>query len=64
MEDGQKFIIPVVGMAVSAAGMVRDGVIKIGGAELGRAILRLALVTFADWGIGEGNLANPSSSSL
>ena len=64
MEDGQKFIIPVVGMAVSAAGMVGDGVIKIGGAELGRAILRLALATFADWGIGKGNLVNPSSSRL
>ena len=48
-------------MAVSAAGMVEDGVVKIGGAG---AILRLALVTFADWGIGEGNLANPSSSRL
>jgi hypothetical protein len=61
VEDGQKIILPVIGMAVSAAGIVEDGVIKLGGAELGRAILRLALVTFGDLGSGECNLVNPSS---
>ena len=61
MEDRQKIILPVIGMVVSTTGMVEDGVIKIGRAELGRAILRLALVTFADSGIGECNLVNPSS---
>jgi len=43
-------------MAMSAAGMVGDGVIKMGGAELGRAILRL--LPSADSGIGKSNLVN------
>ena len=34
--------ILLAGMAMFAARMVEDGVIKIGGAELGRAILMLA----------------------
>ena len=59
MEDRQKVILPVIGIAVSAAGMVEDRVIKMGGAELGRA--RLMPVTFPDWGIDKGNLVNPFS---
>jgi hypothetical protein len=49
----------VIGMAVSAAGMAEDSVIKTGGAELGRA--RLRPVTFPDWGIDECNLVNTFS---
>ena len=37
-----KRILLVTGMGMFAARMVEDGVIKIGGAELGRAILMLA----------------------
>ena len=37
-----KSILLATGMAMFAARMVEDGVIKIGGAELGRAILMLA----------------------
>ena len=43
-------------MAVSATGMVKDGVIKIGVADLGQAILMQ--VPSADSGIGESNLVN------
>ena len=35
-------------MAISAAGMVNDGVIEVGGAELERAILMLLLVAQDD----------------
>ena len=41
---------------MSAARMVEDGVIKVGGAEPGRAILMLA--PSADSGIGECSLMN------
>ena len=43
-------------MAMSAPRMVKDGVIKVGGAELGRAMLML--VPSADSGIGESSLLN------
>jgi len=43
-------------MAMSATRMVEVGVIKVGGAELGRAILMLVLS--ADSGIGECSLVN------
>ena len=43
-------------MAVSATGMVEDGVIKIGVADLGQAILMR--VPSADSGIGKSNLVN------
>ena len=46
----------MTGMAMSSAQMVEDGLIRIGGAELGRAILTPAL--FADSGIGESSLMN------
>ena len=36
-----KGILLMIGMAMFAARMAEDGVIKIGGAELGRAILKL-----------------------
>ena len=49
-------ILLVTGMAMSAARMVEDGVIKVGRAELGRAILML--VPSADSGFGESNLMN------
>ena len=48
----------MTGMAMSAARIVEDGVIKVG-AELGRAVLML--VPFADSGIGECNLVNAGS---
>ena len=35
-------------MAISAAGMVNDGVVEVGGAELERAILMLLLVAQDD----------------
>ena len=41
---------------MSGARMVKNGVIKVGGAELGRAILMLVLS--ADSGIGESTLVN------
>ena len=40
---------------MSTARMVEDRVIKVGRAEMAQAILKL--VTSADSGIGEGNLA-------
>lgn len=40
---------------MSAAQMVDDGVIKVGGAEVGQAIM---LVPSADSGTGECNLVN------
>ena len=43
-------------MAMSTARMVEDGVIKVGGAKLGRAILMLVLS--AESGIGESSLMN------
>jgi hypothetical protein len=43
-------------MAISAARMVDDEVIKVGGAELGRAILML--MPFVGSGIGESSLMN------
>ena len=43
-------------MAMFGVRMVEDGVIKIGRAELGRAIL--TLVRSADGGVGESNLVN------
>ena len=41
----------MTGMVMSAAWMVEDGVIKIGGSELGRAKSLLAMS--ADWGMRE-----------
>jgi len=46
----------VTGMAMSTAQMVEDGVIKMGRAQLGRAILML--LPSADSGIGKSNLVN------
>jgi hypothetical protein len=46
----------VTGMAMSATWMVEDGVIKVGGAVQGRAILMLLPST--DSGIGESSLVN------
>ena len=51
-----KRILLATSMAMFAAQMVEDGVIKIGGAELGRA--RLMLVSPANSGVGESNLVN------
>ena len=45
-EERLKGTVPGIGMTVSATGMVEDGVIKIGGTELGR--VKSLLATSAD----------------
>ena len=45
-EERLKVIVPGIGMTISATGMVEDGVIKMGGTELGRG--KSLLATSAD----------------
>ena len=49
-----KIILLVTGVAMSASRIVEDGVIKIGGLELGRT--KSLLVMSVEWRIGERDL--------
>ena len=53
-EERLNVIVPGIGMTASVTGMVEDGVIKMGGTDIGR--VKSLLATSADWGIGERDL--------